>query len=201
MGKVFYICPNKNKSIMINAYPAPGQKKADSLLYGTQRIKEFCDLNGIPMPKIADTDYNAMGYYTWGGKTIYVNTKRARTAVRTPGFSWSYTGYKADLTVAGILAHECGHYVDSRLKMISKRMKMAEAKVSSYEPNSSERFAESMKLFILNPDLLRVGRPKRYEFLTKICGLKPAIIDSWETVLGNAHPKLIAATKNWIAAK
>ena len=104
------------------------------------------------------------------------------------------------MTGAGVIAHETGHYVDSLLKMPSLHIQKyirGERAVSSYEPNDQEVFAESMKLFILNPYLLRQGRPLRYEFL-KSLGLEPVIADCWQDVLMHAHPKLIAAAKNWI---
>jgi hypothetical protein len=182
-------------------YPYPSQKKQENLEYGRNTVNAFCTHNDLCPPKIKNaTRTRDYGYYTWGSSTIFVNERLVRVPVKTPGFSWSYTGYKADLTGAGIIAHETGHYVDCMLKMPSHRIKKivkGEKCVSSYEPNAQEVFAESMKLFILNPDLLRQGRPLRYEFL-KSLGLEPVIADSWQNVLIHAHPKLIAAAKNWI---
>lgn len=184
-----------------NYYPYPGQEKSENLKYATIRIEKFCQLNKIPIPKIINKDLNSYGLYIWGKDNIYVNIRRAKTPIRTPGFSWSYTGYKADLTIAGVLAHECGHYIDDYFNRASKKIKPfigKETNVSSYEPNAEEKFAESMKLFILNPDLLKTGRPMRYKFLTEVVNLKPEISDPWEIVLQNAHPKLISAAKTWI---
>jgi hypothetical protein len=181
-------------------YPYPGQNKSENSNYAKSLIQQFCTVNNIPVPKfVVNNRTDCFGFYRRGTNTITVNEKLCKTPVKTPGFTWSYTGYKADLTVAGVWAHEFGHYVDNVLQQISSKMNVkGESNVSSYEPNNSERFAESMKLFILNPDLLKQGRPKRYEFLTKICGLKPVINDVWEIVLGNAHEKLITATRNWV---
>ena len=181
-------------------YPYPSQNKNENFNYCVEIITQFCQFNNIPFPKIIiENRLPYHGMYDGSTQNIYVNVKTAKTPVKTPGFAWSYTGYKADLTPAGILAHEFGHYVDHYLKYISKKMKLVkESAVSSYEPNQSERFAESMKLFILNPDLLKTGRPQRYQFLTQKCNLKPVIVDEWNIVLGNAHEKLITAAKNWI---
>jgi hypothetical protein len=184
-------------------YPNPGQKKPENLKYGRDIVVAFCKVNKVKIPKIVPT--YARGYYglyVWGSGKLSVNEIKAKPPVTTPGFSWSYTGYKSDLTGAGIIAHECGHYIDEILKFPSKRIKKAvrgEKAVSSYEPDRYEVFAESMKLFILNPNLLKVGRPKRYAFLCEL-GLIPLINDDWETVLAKAHPKLIAAARNWIKA-
>mgnify|MGYP003345775839 CR=1 FL=1 len=144
------------------------------------------------------------------GGSVCVNLKKSRPPVKTPGFQWSYTGYKSDLTAPGILAHEVGHHIDAVfLKELSRddrrstwatwdRIRRNEPRVSSYEPNDSEAFAESMKLFILNPDLLRTGRPLRYKFLTKALQLVPVHDLSWQQILVNAHPKLHAAARKWM---
>jgi hypothetical protein len=190
-------------STQIIMYPYPGQDKNTNFEYGYAKIINFCDANNIKIPRIKSTNQHVYGYYSWSSKCIHINISRCRTPVKTPGYSWSYTGYKADLTVAGVIAHETGHYVDNELKLPSRSMRKyikGEKEVSSYEPNLSEVFAESMKLMILNPDLLRVGRPKRYKFITETCGLQPAIFDDWQTVLQNAHPKLVNAAKKWILA-
>jgi hypothetical protein len=183
-------------------YPYPNQNKNENVEYGVQILDQFCALNAIQMPKIKSTNSKShYGYYKWKSSTIWINVKKCRTPVKTPGFTWSYTGYKSDLTAAGVLAHEAGHYVDDILGRPSKKISKfvrGEAAVTSYEPDSCEAFAESMKLFILNPDLLKIGRPKRYEFLISL-GLQPLILDSWEVVLACAHPKLIAAAKNWMS--
>jgi hypothetical protein len=180
--------------------PYPSQPKSQNLEWGIYNIIEFCNINNITPPKIKDSkDNSCYGYYIFGKDSIYINLKLCRVPVKKPGFSWSYTGYKADLTPAGVCAHEFGHYLDSFMKYPSKSFTgNGEPSVSSYEPNKSESFAEMIKLFILNPDLLRVGRPKRWEFLTKRLGLKPVNIKPWREILGNADPKLIAAAQSWI---
>lgn len=130
--------------------------------------------------------------------------------MKTPGFSWSYTGYKADLTSPGVAAHEMGHHTEATLKKELSpgdvanwrrawgEARTSEARVSSYEPNAGEAFAESMKLFILNPELLREGRPMRWKFLTETAGLKPVHSTPWKAVLRNAHPRLIEGGERWL---
>lgn len=147
------------------------------------------------------------GWY-WQG-TLFVNLKKSRVPVKVPGFQWSFTGFKADLTAPGILAHETGHHIhfeldkrntyDVRKAMLAtlRSLKESETAVSGYEPNLYEVMAEACRLFILNPTLLKEGRPKRYEFLTGL-GLKPLHTTPWRDVLRHAHPKLIAAAESWI---
>jgi len=50
----------------------------------------------------------------------------------------------------------------------------------------------------LNPNLLMLGRPKRWHFLTVDMKLKPLHNEPWKNVLVNAHEKLICAAENWI---
>lgn len=176
-------------------YPTPGHNKQSNYEYGISIINEFAKENTIGVPKIIVD--NNLKYYGLFRKHIYINMKKAKTPVKTPGFSWSYTGYKADLTPAGIIAHEFGHFLEmiafNHTNMPNTKI---EARVSSYEPNEAESWAEAMKLFILNPDLLKQGRPIRYNIISQ--HFTPVITDAWQIVLGNAHEKIIDAAQNWI---
>lgn len=185
--------------------------------------RELCDtfltVNQLPQPKAyltePDESRRPPGKNPWSDNgwywkdVLYVNVKHSKTPVKTPGFAWSYTGFKADMTAPGILAHELGHYVKDLIdrKVDRKHRKVfdmnikaigeIEPNVSSYEPNSDERWAEAFRLFVLNPDLLREGRPIRYEFFLHL-RLQPVNTLTWREVLVNAHPKMIKATESWI---
>jgi len=178
-------------------------------------VKAFLDLNGIaPVTEyLTEPDdakkppgknpWHDRGWYWFG--TVFVNLKKTRTPVKVPGFQWSYTGYKADLTTPGVLAHEVGHHVHFELDRVRgehvlgkvRAVYAIEPPVSGYEPNPYEVFAESMRLFILNPMLLAEGRPERYSMLIKL-NLQPLHHAPWREVLVNAHPKIIAAAERWI---
>ena len=179
-------------------------------------VREFLDLNSLSHPvSMSDVDIflnstpsNMRGYGLYDFKTtrLIVNVKKSRTPVKTPGFSWSYTGYKADLTIPGILCHEIGHHTHNMrerdlgvqpIKELLKSIRANEKAVSSYEPNVYETFAEMTKLFVLNPNLLKLGRPLRWSFLTQDVQLKPLHDEPWKNVLVNAHEKLIAAAEKW----
>lgn len=188
-----------------------------------QEARELCDSflerNELPQPKryltTPDDSRRPPGRNPWSvngwywNDTIFVNVKRSKTPVKTPGFAWSYTGFKADMTAPGILAHELGHYVkdiidqkiDRKHRAVFRKNIQAisevEPNVSSYEPNADERWAEAFRLFVLNPDLLRVGRPVRYDFFLHL-RLRPVNPLPWREVLANAHPKLIKAAESWI---
>lgn len=188
-------------------YPYPGQDKHENLEYGKDLIFSFCDLNDIRKPKVTEFDKHSQyfGFYQDRSRNLFVNIKKCVKPVNTPGFRWSYTGYKCDLTPAGVMAHELGHYVDELLKHPSKKIRNLvgnESHVTSYEiGNRYEIFAEAFRLFILNPDLLKKARPKRYHFFTSYCGLQPIILNNWDTVLTHAHDKLKLAAKNFVKNK
>jgi len=182
-------------------------------------VEGFLSLNGLPTvdeylfaPDLARNPpgrnpWHDKGWYWFG--TLFVNLRRSKVPVKVPGFSWSYTGYKADLTAPGILAHEVGHHVhlelDRRgdvdvrrgLLALIRAVAATEAPVSGYEPNEHEVMAEAMRLFIMNPSLLLEGRPKRFAMLVGL-GLQPPHHAPWRDVLRNAHPRFISAAENWI---
>lgn len=182
--------------------------EASTYVYG------FLDVNSLAHPRslvtVAETKHKNRwrdyGWYQFGG-TMFVNLKKSRVPVKVPGFSWSYTGFKSDLTAPGILAHEMGHHVHHLMEKrhdrkdlldVIKALSKAEAPVSGYEPNAYETFAEAMRLFIMNPSLLREGRPFRFTVLSVILGLKPPHDVPWREVLRNAHPRIINAAEGWI---
>jgi len=156
--------------------------------------------NDIETPKICIKKINAAGYYIIKSKIIEINNITT-SPVKTPGYKWSFPGYKADMTFMGILCHEFGHHIYYTKKIKSKEYKLyleKEINVSSYEPNIDEKFAEAFKLFLTNPDLLKKGRPKRYNFITKELGINHFHNISWNNILHFAHPKIHVAAKNWI---
>jgi hypothetical protein len=138
------------------------------------------------------------GWYRSG--VVSINLPVCRPATRTPGYAWSFPGYKADTTPTGVVAHEVGHHVDAVMRVGELRGWDRETRVSSYEPNRDEAFAEAFKLFVTNPDLLRVGRPRRWELLIGL-GLDPGDLTPWDEVLTDrgAHPRFVAAARNWIS--
>ena len=115
---------------------------------------------------------------------------------------WSYPGYTVDRTVYGVIAHELGHHVD---QVMGEKLGMAVGKyfsafsrkieeeagedcISSYAPNHAEWFAENFRLFLTNPDLLRLIRPRTYQLLRK--DLQPVEVRCWEEVLWNAPERV-----------
>lgn len=161
-------------------------------------INLVCSVNEVKSPNFVLGKKSRGLYGICNYRTLCLH--RWKPPVKTPGFSWSFTGYKADLTYLGIIAHELGHWMDFKTKGLDKAfisVVKKEAPVSSYEPNIHEAIAEAFKLYILNPDLLKRGRPLRYEAL-KSFGLKTIHNMTHEEVLTYAHPKLLKASYNWM---
>lgn len=149
--------------------------------------------------------------------TIHVNVKSSALPTRVKSRRWSYPGYKVDRTAAGIAAHETGHHVSKKLaeEFLKCEHPMAEIgnylpwreivnntkPVSGYEPTPDEAFAETMRVFILNPNLLRLGRPKRFKFLIDDLKLKPFVKLSWNQVLSNAPSHILDAADKFAEGK
>lgn len=140
---------------------------------------------------------------TDGPGDIYVAVDVATRPQQERGRVWTFPGHKTDRSVAGITAHEMGHHVwfhkirrpkrhDLRNIWIDLVVK-TEKKITSYEPTYEEAFAEAARLFILNPDLLKNGRPRRYAFFTGDLKLTPLHDLPWADVLQNAPDHIFEA--------
>jgi hypothetical protein len=134
------------------------------------------------------------------GGQIYVNVKDSSTPVRVRGRAWSYPGNKTDRTASGILFHELGHHVQANLRMNAElwRQIVDEAKneaISGYEPTYDESFAETLRLFSSNPDLLRLACRRRYAFVTQY--IQPWHCATWREALAGAPPFIIENAARW----
>ena len=146
---------------------------------------------------------------------VFVNIPRTATPVREPGYrAWSWPGWKTDRTAVGVVAHEVGHYVEDKVlghRSAAQRaahrtawfglLKRYKRQVSGYEPVPAEAWAETMRLFILNPDLLQRALPERYGFILG-CDIKPVtrlLKKGWRKVLSNLAYE--PAAERWIGVK
>jgi len=173
---------------------------------------------GVKPPSIVIADRNRggnTGYYIPSKCSVFVNSRDCARPVKVPAFRlWSYPGYKVDRTVSGVLCHEIGHHIWYSLKSIFDTKLFNQMRsvwrevykhsesgdfVSSYaRVNIEEDFAESMRLFLMNPDLMSKAFPLRHQFLVDGCGLPRPHTASFEQVLAHAHPKIITASNNLI---
>jgi hypothetical protein len=195
--------------------------KTELLEEGLLQIMEFAKVNSLPAPtvnmvdeEVADDISFRCGCYIVSSNQILICIKRCANIGTGTGFSQSSPASKIDRTPFGVLAHEMGHHVHS-LFLTSKYFKdkhlMASSlkhtfmntkkeKISGYEPNYRESFAESMRLFISNPDLLKRACPIRYGFIYDQLQLKPLYNELWENMLVKRGTSLKIRRKvtNWV---
>jgi len=141
------------------------------------------------------TRYGNVGLYRSG--VIYV----ARQSCTLPGRGYSWPCHRSDRTEIGVLAHELGHHVHMSRPdagRLARAFPRKIERVSSYEPNAREAIAETFRLYCLNPDLLRTGRPNRYAFFASEFGLTRIEDRPWREVLGDAPPRIILAAERWL---
>lgn len=169
---------------------------------GINIINKFCELNNIPIPKISfttDKHEKFHGFYVWNSSEITIIINRCTKPALNPGFKWSFPHYFVDRTVLGVICHEFGHYLHEYLGF--PRMKKLGEPITGYEPDVYERFAETIRIFLTNPDLLKQYNKKRYDFLTIDLKLIPIHDIDWKLQLnkyGNVNEKYIKACENRI---
>ena len=186
-------------------------KREEQYNIGLEFIKQFAELNHIDISKIkfivkrtkqeVGRD-RASGWCEYNYKTkkckITINLpKCAPEAVKPTSFNTNNRYWFVNRTPIGVICHEFGHFVHYALTN-GKCVLPKEKQITSYEPNIYERFAESIKLFILNPDLLKQYDPKRYEVLINKLNLKPLHNKTWQEVFkeNNMHEKYYEYMKN-----
>ena len=170
-----------------------------------ETLNKFCALNNIPMPQIdliednKKAKYSGCGYYVWGSSIITILPNKCARPAINPVRSWSFPHYFVDRTVLGVICHEFGHYLHEQLGF--PRIGKLGLQITRYEPNMHERFAETIKVFLTNPDLLKQYNPERYKYLTVKLKLKPVNTNDWKTQLehyGSVNAKYIKACENRI---
>lgn len=174
---------------------------------GTARVIRFCSLNNIVIPKmlLGYVDGNTGMYFPGEDKLIVDLGMTALEATNPAHMRWSWPGWKTDRTACGVVAHETGHHVEYVLAKAKRyhrglwRTAMKGKRVSGYEPYPHEAFAETMRVFILNPELLQLSIPNRYDYIVNVLGLKPSETRSWKEVIENEN--YFPAAEKWIAAK
>lgn len=175
------------------------EKKLDLFIAGESLMNDFCSINDIEPPQIHERDFpfGTCAYYR--KNNIYITVSKCAHIGRG-GPAWSYPGYIIDRTPYGVLQHELGHHVEELNPCIAETMwneSKCEQKITNYCPNISEWFAEHFRLFVTNPHLHKLFRPKTHRLLSK---LFTYIEDkSWQEVLNNAPERTITMTKKKIA--
>lgn len=184
--------------------------KLDLATMGHSVMATFCERNSVVPPTIRQVEPSAWivgpcAYYRRGVTSICV-PKCA--AIGTAGRAWSYPGYTVDRTPYGVLQHELGHHVDVTRSTrrgnyygdfgVQLRAVSGEKPITSYCPNDAEWFAEMFRVFVTNPDLLRLVRPRTHREL-RAC-FEPVFEDTWRDRLKDAPARTITAAERHIEA-
>lgn len=177
-------------------------------------VIDSLDFWGLPHPKEFHITTPSRRRYGSGGMhfglysrgIVYVNVQASTQPPTTRGRVWSYPGSKTDRTAAGILCHEIGHHVVYKLAVLGRLISWKnwsplwrdnKQAVTGYEPTPEEGFAETFRLYLLNPELLRQARPQRFDFVQSL-GLRPITETPWKRVLKNAPEFIVTNLENWV---
>jgi hypothetical protein len=178
--------------------------KLELLQRGAHLVQVFCARNSLPAPHVNDVatpgwSFGVCAYYR--PTTIQICVPKC-AAIGVAGPAWSFPGYTVDRTPYGVLQHELGHHVDvlkgnrkgaywSDFSAVVRGLS-GEKQITSYCPNDAEWFAEMFRVFVTNPDLLRLVRPRTYSQLLR-AGLKPVFEDTWRDRLAGAPERTVTA--------
>lgn len=180
------------------------ESKRELFERGCAAVTAFCAAHpGIGDVVVIETDepkrYRTCAYYR--SSAIYISVD-ACSAIGTAGRSWSYPGYVVDRTPFGVLAHELGHHVDRAHGRVPGQLsphlrdQTKSKPITTYAAtNTNEWFAEAFRLFITNPDLLRLIRAELYAPLRE--RFKPVETRPWDEVIDVERQR--AAARNKIA--
>lgn len=191
-------------------WPTTKQQLAD---LGILEVSKFCTINNLPIPKIEffgvkDWFVSVCAYYRSeiGIKICLTRCQQPCTQEQARNFSWPAN--IVDREPFGVLLHELGHHVDWCLSKTKYRWfgdlcttiknEAKEPGITSYaETNAAEWFAEAFRLFVTNPTLLKLFRPKTYKLLSN--RLKQTTEEDWKIRIGDNCPKkVIKAIQNKI---
>ena len=173
---------------------------------GLGLLETFCLSNEIEMPKVVrlnhlDRAYRISSCAFYRPFTISIMVEKCAHVGRA-GRAWSWPGYAIDRTPYGVLAHELGHHVDTlrtgevsraniRERLFSRIIWEAskEPPLTGYLGTDKEEitffmewFAEMFRLYVTNPNLLMLLRPRTWEAL-RANGVKAVIGRPWQNVL------------------
>lgn len=178
------------------------QSKRDLYQRGLTHVEQFVQANRNTVSPVVvhetpdPVKFGTCAYYR--SSEIFIQVS-ACAHIGTGGRAWSYPGYVTDRTPYGVLAHELGHHVDKAhgsnggILCHELRARTGEEPITSYAPNTQEWFAEIFRLFVTNPDLLRLVRPKMHgELAERFTSVEKR---AWDQVVTAERQQAVARTK------
>jgi hypothetical protein len=185
--------------------PLPGTGLGTLMERGRRRMVLFCRINRIIVPSLqpvpeAEWLFSACAYY----RPQYIRICLplcGRVCSEHETRNWTYPGSTTDREPYGVVLHELGHHADwtagtkkgSYFSDYGEDVcaRSREEPISGYHPNEAEWFAEMFRVFVSNPDLLRLIRPRTYRILTE--RWKTVTENDWRTELGPDCPRRVVA--------
>lgn len=183
-------------------------EKTQLLERGISHLQQFCATNALEAPPVnvrrrEDWEVGMCAYY----RPVLIEIWPASCAsIGRVGRQWSFPGYTVDRTPFGVIAHELGHHADwSRSEQrgryfgdysIKMRAASAEDPLTTYCPNDAEWFAEMFRLFVTNPDLLRLVKPRTFDLIAR--DFEPLEKATWDVVLREAPERTFQAAERKI---
>jgi len=171
-------------------------RKLQLYKHGCERAVIFCYANNLPPPLAFINRKLKKDTCFYDPKTTKVTVDVSATAtpvLKPHHMCWSWPAFKTDRTAVGVPCHETGHHIQFHLmkeRIWDRRWNTLYAntpKITSYEPVASEAFAETMRLYILNPQLLAMYSPLRYAFIKDNLGLSAIEERDPYEVVGNPN--------------
>ena len=198
---------------------------------GCALILAFCTLNNIPPPEIirlppTDRRYHLATCAYYRPHTIRIMVEKC-AKYGFGGRAWSWPGYVVDRTPYGVMQHENAHHVDNHFfkpgdattadgldGLFSKRIYDAsgEKPLTGYLGTDTDKatfymewFAENFRLFVTNPHLSSLLRPRFFRAMRE-SGINPVMAHAsgfarWDEVLRGfeAPDRIIDMAKKKIA--
>jgi hypothetical protein len=176
---------------------------------GRLRVLRFCEENSVVAPELTavpkeDWYVGVCAYYRPTYIKICLGECQHPCGHET-NRNWSWPGNSTDRTPYGVVAHELGHHFDwltgdgkgDYWSDFSTRtlVESNEVPLTSYCPNPPEWFAEHFRLFVTNPALLRLLRPRTFRLLAR--RWTPLPPDDWKKAMGaNVPERVLKAARN-----
>lgn len=174
----------------------PFQKERDAILAANPWLEPWTETY------VRRTGFGGPGAKGWARQGRLVV---APSSCQLPGRGYSWPGSVSDCTFRGVYLHEVGHVVHAALSdreeaaLVGLRA-LGGPRVTGYEPNPMETFAETFRLYAGNPALLEAGRPWRFEFLQAFNIKPPAgTARAWERgLVGEPPQRFLDQCERWI---
>ncbi len=195
----------------------PYFKKANAVIYNHENYtkeklykdslylcREFFIQNNLSVPEITQNinlyKPNSTAYYDKYKETIHINLEKCKKPELNFSQNYNFPGWRFDSTILGVLGKQCGYHLDNILNepSVGKTWcSIIESSIFKKEESYLNDFSECVRLLITNPELLKRGRPQKWNYFVKYLNIRPVFELSWEYVLQNSANESKDSIKRW----